>query len=152
MKSLPGLPLQAFFFLFPHRCRGRIGSSRRLGLHLPGEHGIGDALADSGFRSLQEAPAVVVLVLSLVEAEGLLVEVAEEMKGLDAHIGSIDGALQKAPEVLDAVGVNVAANVGLCVVDDLVFEFLPELSVGPERIGETSAPGSTFFRTSGTSW
>ena len=42
------------------------------------------------------------------------------MERLNTHIGTADRTLQEAPEVLHAVSVDVAVNVALSVVDDLV--------------------------------
>ena len=39
-------------------------------------------------------------ILPVVEAESLFVNVAEQVIGFDAHVGSIDSTLQEAPEVL----------------------------------------------------
>jgi hypothetical protein len=37
---------------------------------------------------------------TIVIAERLLIELTEKMERFDAHIGSVDAALQQAPEVL----------------------------------------------------
>src|ERR1700722_12933384 len=42
------------------------------------------------------------------------------MKGLNTHVGTTDRALQEAPEVLHTVSVDIAVNVLLSVVNDLV--------------------------------
>src|ERR1700722_4707945 len=42
------------------------------------------------------------------------------MERFNTHIGTADRALQEAPEVLHAVSVDVAVNVALSVVNDLV--------------------------------
>jgi hypothetical protein len=56
----------------------------------------------------------------LVIAEGLFIKVSEQMKGLNTHVGTTDRALQEAPEVLHTVSVDIAVNVLLSVVNDLV--------------------------------
>jgi hypothetical protein len=48
---------------------------------------------------------------AVVEAEDLLRDIAVEMKRLDGNIDPAQCALQKAPEVIDSLGMNVAANV-----------------------------------------
>ena len=52
--------------------------------------------------------------------EGLLVNISEQVEGLNANIGAFDGPFQEAPEVLNPVGVNFASDVGFGVVDNLV--------------------------------
>src|ERR1035438_4161181 len=42
------------------------------------------------------------------------------MERLDAHVASAQATLQKAPEILDAVGVDVAIHVRFHVVDYIV--------------------------------
>src|SRR5258708_6946024 len=42
------------------------------------------------------------------------------MERFDVHVGTTDGALQETPEVLKAIGVNLAVNVRLSVIDDVV--------------------------------
>src|SRR6516162_6444433 len=55
--------------------------------------------------------SIPVIPKSFVETEALLVEVSEHMKRLNADVGSFNTALQKRPEVLNAVGVNVPTNI-----------------------------------------
>lgn len=57
---------------------------------------------------------------AIVESEALLVKVTEQMKRFHRYIRALDGPLQQRPEVLAAVRVNVAVNVLLGVVDDVV--------------------------------
>jgi hypothetical protein len=40
----------------------------------------------------------------------MLIEIPVQMNRIDADIGSLDASLEKAPEVLDVVGVNVTAH------------------------------------------
>lgn len=94
---------------------------------------VGEATARDGFEGAQE-PAPVVH-LAVVEAEDLLVEVAEKVERLDADIGALEAALQEAPEVLDAVGVGVPPDVLGRVVDDAVDVLLLEAVVGRECVG-----------------
>ena len=60
------------------------------------------------------------------------------MERLDADVGSADAALQQRPEVLQAVGVNLAVHVRYGVVDDLMrvvgFQpFVRQQRIGVER-------------------
>src|SRR5271155_3587712 len=58
------------------------------------------------------------------------------MEWLDANVGSLQLALEQAPEVFHTVGVNLSINVLFGVVDNLVLEsLLLESHVGHERIG-----------------
>jgi len=82
----------------------------------------------------REEPALV-CVLPLVEAHGLLIEITEQVERLDRHVGALDGALQERPEVLQAVGVDLAAHVSHAMVDDAVDVFGLKTLVGPRGIG-----------------
>lgn len=84
---------------------------------------IGDALTRDR-RKCRHEPALVI-VLAGIEAERLFIEVAEQMERLDTHIGALDPALQEAPEVLNAVGMDIPAHVGFGVIDDLVAYSFP---------------------------
>ena len=58
--------------------------------------------------------------LPMVEPERLLIDVAEQVEGLSADVGSCQAALEQAPEVLHPVSVDGAPDVFFGVVDDLV--------------------------------
>ena len=79
-------------------------------------------------------PRLVVHVQAVVVAERLLIEVTKEMERLDTHVGSADTALEQAPEVLKAVGVDAIVDVFDGVIHNLV-SVLPRKSlVGEKRI------------------
>ena len=42
------------------------------------------------------------------------------MERFDRNVGAIDAALQKAPEILQSVGVNIPVDILDGVIDDLV--------------------------------
>ena len=67
--------------------------------------------------------------------EGFFVQIPEQMEGLDVNVGALDGPLQEAPEVLNAVGVNLPVNVPFGMVDDAVNVVVSEIVVGLERVG-----------------
>jgi hypothetical protein len=67
--------------------------------------------------------------------EGLFIEISEKMERLNAHVGSIDGTFQEAPEVFQSIRVNVAIDVLFRMVNNLVSVFGFQTIVGPERIG-----------------
>jgi hypothetical protein len=95
---------------------------------------VGEPLADDASSGVQESSAV--LNLTSVEPEGLLVQITEEMEGLNTHIGTLDRPLEQTPEVFQAVGVDLTPDITLSVVDHLVLIGVPEISVGLERVGE----------------
>ena len=74
--------------------------------------------------------------LASIEAARLLVDVSEQVKRFHAHIGSVQAALQKAPEVFHPIGVNFTVRVFDSVIDDrvLVVRFQP--IIGKQFIGE----------------
>jgi hypothetical protein len=69
--------------------------------------------------------------LRFVVPEGLLIEVTEKMERLDTHVGSADAALEKTPEVLKAIGVNLPVDELDSMVNDLV-----RIVSGQSLIGE----------------
>jgi hypothetical protein len=56
----------------------------------------------------------------LVIAERLLIKVSEQMERLNTHVRTANSAFQEAPEVLHTVCVDVAVNITLGVVNDLM--------------------------------
>ena len=63
-------------------------------------------------------PGLIVHVFAIVVAEKLLIEVTEKMKRFDAHIRTVDTALQERPEVLKAVGVDTTIDILDGVIDN----------------------------------
>lgn len=106
---------------------------------VPDESLVDEPLSDDVADHLAETLPVVSL--PGVEPERLLVEVAEEMEGLDAHVGSLDRALEQAPEVLKAVGVDVADRVALGMVDDGVDVIGLKAVIGANLVGEELGAG-----------
>jgi len=74
--------------------------------------------------------------LTLIVAERLFVQIAEEMERLDRHIGAFQAALQQRPEVLKPVRMNLAIDVALCVVNEAVNKVGFQAFVRQERIGK----------------
>ena len=62
--------------------------------------------------------------LPKVVAEHLLVQITEQMKGFHADIGTLQLALEQAPEVFKPVGMNLSVYVFLRMVNNLVLESL----------------------------
>src|SRR5277367_3161519 len=57
------------------------------------------------------------------------------MERLDTNICALNGALQKTPEVLQTIGVDVAVHICFCVVNHFVGVFGLQSIVGFKRIG-----------------
>src|SRR2546427_10385220 len=93
----------------------RLARSRRHeGAIQAGQMLIGQAFPENVADSFKESAAIIIL--PIVEPEGLLVEVAEQVERLDAHVGAADRPLQEAPEVLNPLRMDVAVHVRLRVV------------------------------------
>src|SRR5438552_270284 len=52
--------------------------------------------------------ALAIIVLSFIEPEGLLVQVPAQMRRINADVGSLEGAFQEAPEILDVIGMDLS--------------------------------------------
>src|SRR5580704_11462313 len=61
-----------------------------------------------------------VQILSVIEAEHLLINVSLKVNGINADISSLQTALKQAPEVFHPVHVYAALNIAFRFVDDLV--------------------------------
>ena len=82
-----------------------------------------------------------VFLSAVVVPKHLLVQIAEQVERFNVDVCSLESALEKAPEILQSVCVNLPVNVGLSMVYDLVLESLvPESLIGHERIGIDRAP------------
>src|ERR1043166_8526061 len=64
------------------------------------------------------------------------------MKRLNAHIGSVQSALQEGPEVFDGVGMYVSIHVLDGVINDGMLIVVVESFVGPQFVREN---GCTSF-------
>jgi hypothetical protein len=85
----------------------------------------------------------------VVETERLLVQVAEQVKRFDAHVGAVEAPLQQRPEVLAAVRVDRAVRVGFGLVDHFVCVVGSQSRVGRERIGVDARSGFDVFADDG---
>ena len=83
--------------------------------------------------------AFLVSQFSIVVPKSLLVEITEQMKWLDTHVGSANGSLQETPEVFESVRVARSVNVCFRVVDNLVGILGVQPIVGLQRIGVESS-------------
>src|SRR6266478_208254 len=130
-SSLPRNAHRASVALRSFRFRPRLG--RRDGVTLPDQGLVGESSSDNRAEHVEEALGV--CRLPSVIAKRLLVEVTEEMKRFDAHIGPLDAALEERPEVFEPIGVNLPAHVGFCVVNDFVRVVRGEPFIRLERVG-----------------
>jgi hypothetical protein len=104
---------------------------------------VGQALARDLGKRLSKAVGIVERVIrggAVVVQKRLLIQIAEQLERLNAHIRSVDAALEKAPVVLQPVGVNLSIDIGDCVVNDLMDVFPVEPIIGPKGIGVECGP------------
>ena len=79
--------------------------------HLAGDFGESQPLADDlRYRQVESVTVshFAFFGCAIVVAECLFIQVTEQVERFDADIGSFESALEKGPEVLKAVGVNLA--------------------------------------------
>lgn len=106
------------------------------------EFRISEATARDMLQQRRESSEVVEA--AQVVGEHALVEVTEQVKRLDTDIGAVETTLEQAPEVFDAVGVDLAADVSLSMVvigvESLPLQFMFEqsfsVSLGSWRYAE----------------
>ena len=110
----------------------------RRSYRLPCELLIGEPLARN--RTCYLLKSLPIVSLPGVVTEGLFIKVAEQMEGFHVHVGSPNCPLQEAPEVLNPVGVDMAPDVCLSMVNDLVGINVVKVFVGLQGVGEDFAP------------
>jgi hypothetical protein len=74
-------------------------------------------------------------VFALIGPKGLLVEIPIEINRINADIGTLECALQEAPEILDVIGVDMIAHKLDRVVDRFVGVIVRETEIRLQRIG-----------------
>lgn len=80
--------------------------------------------------------AVEVVELPKVVGEHTLIDIPEQVNGIDLDVGAVDAALQQRPKVFDAVRVHASLDVLLGVVDKRVLDFgVAKPAVGLPRVG-----------------
>jgi hypothetical protein len=72
--------------------------------------------SDNAAKCFRESASVVVF--ALVKPKCLFVQIPEQMKRLDVHIGSVQRAFEQTPEILESVRMDVALRVANDVVDN----------------------------------
>jgi hypothetical protein len=100
---------------------------------LTSQHIKGETLAEHRRARFKETLRVGLL--AVVEPVDLLIEVAIKMERFDGHVGAFQGALQQAPEVLHAVGVDLSFRVRLGMIDDIVDVVGRQPVVGLQFVG-----------------
>lgn len=126
---------------FPRPCRLTV---RRRTQARAGQFRVGKALAGD-LRNGKTESLRIVHVLPIVVAESLFVDVAEEMIGFHADVGSVQSALQQAPKVLHRVCVNIAVDVFDGVIDDGVLVVGLQAVIGLQFVAEDRGSGFDPF-------
>lgn len=128
----------------PRPCRGRWKAITALVLKI-NELRIRQAPADNPAKRHHESTPVAVLVLALVESERLLVTVTKQMERFDVSVGAFERPLKQRPKVFEAVGMNVAVNVALHVIDNLAVVIAVKIVVRHKRVGANPRTGQDVF-------
>src|SRR5579862_6327734 len=102
-------------------------------VRLPGQLGPRHSPAHR-LREHQQEPAQIAPV-ALVEREGSLVEIPEQVERLDADVGALQAPLKERPEVLDAVRVDCPIDVLAGVIDDGMGVVAVEPAIRAQSIG-----------------
>jgi len=129
--------------LLPRPCRLRsvdLGITGLASQFIPSE-----ALAND-LRQGHIKASTIIKALAIVETEGLLIEVAKEMKRLDADIGSFDATLQKAPIIFESVGVDVLYGIGPGMVNDVVNVLSVQSGIGYPSVSENLRASRNVFQ------
>jgi len=81
-----------------------------------------------------------IVALPRIEAESLLIQIAEQVERFHADIGAFDAALQEAPEVFNPVSVNIPLHVLTGMVNDLMRVFPRQSVVAAMMVGVEHGP------------
>ena len=60
----------------------------------------------------------------MIVAKSLLIQITEKMEGLDRNVRAVNAPLEEAPEIFQAVRVNLTANVLYRGVDHFVLKVI----------------------------
>jgi len=107
--------------------------------YLAGDFSKGQTLANDSRCESVEA-VTVIHILTIIEPERLLIDVAEQMEGFDADVGAVQLPLNERPKVFHPVSVNVSISVFDRVIDDPMSEAILQTIVGLQFIGEDCSP------------
>jgi hypothetical protein len=81
-----------------------------------------------------------IIVFALIEPECLLVEIPTQVGRINAHVSTLEGAFQEAPEILDVVGVDLSANKLNRVVNHFMRVGVGKTEIGFESVGVEGGP------------
>src|SRR5437016_8675997 len=98
----------------------------------PGQIVPSDSTSNNGGTNGRKS--VKVCKLAIVVPESMFIKIAEKVKRFDAHIGPTNTALQEAPEIFESISVNLAIDVSLGMVNDLMRIFAREAIIGQQGI------------------
>jgi hypothetical protein len=88
---------------------------------------VSEALSKNLLHRRNESLSVI-CIFPIVESERLFVNIAEQVKRFNGYVSPIYAALQKTPEVLNPIGVDLPVHIRFGVVDHLMFELIAESS------------------------
>lgn len=108
-------------------------------LRFAGQLSIRQSASDNVRHDKREA--IGVSHFAIVEPKGLLIAIRLQVERLNAHVCALQCALQEAPEVLQPIGMDVAANIRLRVVDHFVRVLNRQSIVGLQLIRENGRTG-----------
>src|SRR6266566_7267837 len=101
---------------FPRSRWRRLLALRRSGAQIGADQvTIGESPSHNVSQHANEPSAVIAL--ALIEAAHLLINITRQMERVHADVGAFDRPLQEAPEVLQAVGMDLPPDVLLGMVD-----------------------------------
>ena len=113
---------------FPRKRWRLLLALRRSGAQIGADQvAIGESPSHNVSQHADEPSAVIAL--ALIEAAHLLINITRQMERVHADVGAFDRSLQKAPEVLQAVGMDLPPDVLLGMVDHLMLIHLRELAL-----------------------
>src|ERR1039457_614420 len=127
-------------FRFPRPCR-RLECRRRA--VLTSQVIVGQSLAGD-LRYYRAESLRIIHILPVVVAKSLFIDIAKQVKWLDADIGSVQAALQEAPEVFDCVCMYVAADVFDRMIDYRVIVIVGQSFIRKQFVAENRGTGFDF--------
>ena len=116
-------PFSLFSLRFPLLSRRRIKSYKFI---------ISQPLIDNSSNYVLKASRV--NIFAAVEAEGLFIKITSQMTRLNADISPFDCPLQKTPEVLNTIGMDVSSYISLSMVNNFMDILLVQIAIWGQRI------------------
>ena len=122
---------------------GLVNRLRFRAVNLPGEFRISQALATN--RANHDREPLRIVHAAVAESARLFVDVPEQVERFHADVGSVERPLQKTPEVLHPVGMDVSVRVLDSVIDDGVLIVCLQPFIRFQFVTEDSGPGFNLF-------